>query len=153
MKDAADDDHRVCPHDVNYLVAAELPEMIGANDRVFVTAPDIVHARFEFNDVVDMRLICNRPVHSTTNATQRKFPARVAAGQLLERRDHPICIEASIRKVDIPVDAKFHLSALLRCRRVDSCGTQALEMILTLIRIHNMNRLVATLEPISYEWE
>ena len=77
----------------------------------------------------------------------------VAASQLLERRDHAIRIEAAIRKVDVRVNAKLQLSALLRSRRVDSYVGQALEMVLTLIRIHNVNRLMATLESIFYEWE
>ena len=49
----------------------KLPEMVGANDRVFVTTPHIVYTRLELNDIVDMRLILNRPVHTATNATQR----------------------------------------------------------------------------------
>ena len=45
------------------------------------------------------------------------------------------------------------LSALLRSRRVDSYLSQALEVVLTLIRINHVNRLVAALESIFYEWE
>ena len=72
---------------------------------------------------------------------------------MLKRRDHAIRIETAIRKVDLSIDAKLQLSALLRSRRVDPCVSEALEVILTLIGINNVNGLVATLESIFYEWE
>jgi hypothetical protein len=153
LKDAADDDHRVGSHDVDHLVAAKLLEMIGANDHVLVTKPNIIYARLELNDIVNMRLIFNRPVHATTNATQRVFSTGVAAGQLLKRRDHAICIETAIRKVDVLINAKLQLSALLRSCRIDSSRSQAFKMVQTLIRIHDVNRLMATPESFFYEWK
>jgi len=153
LKNAADDDHRVGPHYVNHFVAAKLPQMISANDRVFVTTPYLIHARLELNDIVDMRLIFHRPVHTTTNATQRISFAGVAAGQLLKDPDHAIRIEAAIRKINVSVDAKLQLSTLLRSQRVDPCLDQALEVVRTLIRVHNVNRLMTPLESILYEWE
>jgi len=127
--------------------------MVGTNDGVFVATPNVIYARLELNDIVDMRSIFHRPVHTTANPTQRILPAAIAAGQLLEYRDHAIWIETSIRKVDFGVDAKLQLAALLRRRRVDSRASQALEMVLTLSRINHMNCLVATLEPVFYEWK
>jgi hypothetical protein len=153
LKDAPDNDHRVGAHYINHLVASKLTEMVGTNDGVFVATPNIVYARLELDDVVDMRSILNRPVHTTTNATQRIFAAGVAVGQLLEYRNHAIWIEAAIGEVDVGINAELELSVLLRNSRVNSYGTQALDMILTLIRIYDMNRLVATLKPILYEWE
>jgi hypothetical protein len=49
MQEAADDDHRMRPHDVDHRVASKFAELVGADHRVVVTTPDIVHARFEFN--------------------------------------------------------------------------------------------------------
>ena len=54
MKDAADDDHRMGPHDINHRVARKLPEMVGADDCVVVTTPNFVYTRLELNDIVDM---------------------------------------------------------------------------------------------------
>ncbi len=54
LEDAADDDHRVRSHDLDHLVATKLIEMIGTNDRVFVTPPNFIYARFEFNHIVDV---------------------------------------------------------------------------------------------------
>ena len=62
-------------------------------------SPHVVYTRLELNDIVDVRPILDGPVHTTTNATQRKRPLGVVAGQLLERRDHAIRIETAIRKV------------------------------------------------------
>ena len=46
-----------------------LPEMVGADDCVIVAAPNIVYARFELNDIVNVRPIVNGPIHATTNPT------------------------------------------------------------------------------------
>ncbi len=153
MKHTSDDDHRMRPHDINHLVAAKLPEMVGANDRVFVTPPNLVHPRLELDDIIDMRLISNRPVHTTTNATQRICSPGAVAGQLLEHRDHAIWIENAIRKVSFGIAAKLELPGLLRNRCVDTHFGQSLQMILTLLRIQDVNRLVARLESVFYEWK
>ena len=39
-------------------------KMVRADDRIVVATPHIIHARFELNEVVDVRLIFNRPVHA-----------------------------------------------------------------------------------------
>ena len=75
----------------------------------------------------------------------------VVAGQLLKRRDHAIRIEAAIGKVDIRVHAKIQLSALLRDGRINAGLVQPLQVTLTLIGIHDVNRLVAALETVFYE--
>jgi len=72
---------------------------------------------------------------------------------LLKRRDHTLRIEAAIREIDIGVDAKVQLSALLRRRCIDSCLNQALEVVLTLIRIDDVNSLMPTLESVFNERE
>jgi hypothetical protein len=72
---------------------------------------------------------------------------------LLKHCDHAIRIEAAIRKVDVRVDANLQLSSLFRRSRIYSCGSQALQMVRTLMWINNVNRLVATLESIPYERE
>ncbi len=59
----------------------------------------------------------------------------------------------AIRKIDIGIHAKLQLPALLRCRGVDPCLRQPVEVVLTLIRIHNMNRPMATLEPVPDKWQ
>ena len=110
LKDAADDDHRMGPHDVNHRVAPEFAEMVGADDCVVVAAPHVIYTRLELNDIVDMRPILDGPVHTTTNATQRKAPLALLAGQLLECRDHAIRIETAIRKVSFDIGAKLELS-------------------------------------------
>jgi hypothetical protein len=153
LKDTADDDHGMGPHYVNHRFATKVPEMIGANDGVFVPTPHIIHTRLELNDSVEMRLIFHGPVHTTTNATERISCGGAAASQLLKRGDHAIRVETAIRKVDVGVSAKLQLSALLGSRRVDAYVSQSLEVVLTLIRINNVNRLMATLESIFYEWE
>jgi hypothetical protein len=45
------------------------------------------------------------------------------------------------------------LSALPGGIRINPYRSQTLQMILMLPRIYNVNRLVATLEPVLYEWQ
>jgi hypothetical protein len=135
LKDAADDDHGMSSHDINHSVTPKTPEMVSTDDRVIVTKPHVIYTRLELNHVVYMRSIFNRPVHTTTNAALRKSSLGVSAGQLLKHLQHPILIEAAIWKVDFRVGAKLELSAMLRDRRVDARGSQALQMVLALIRV------------------
>src|SRR5580698_2845040 len=109
--------------------------MVSTYDRVVVSKPHVVHTRLELNHVIDMRSIFNRPVHTATNAAQRKSSLCVSAGQLLKHLQHPILIEAAIWKVDFGVGPKLELPALLRDRRLDARSSQALQMVLTLLRV------------------
>jgi hypothetical protein len=54
LKDAADDDHGMGPHDVNHHVTPKFSERVGADDCVLVAAPHVVDTRLELNDIVDM---------------------------------------------------------------------------------------------------
>ena len=93
------------------------------------------YTRLKLNHIVDMRSIFNRPVHTATNATRRKIALGVSTGQLLKHLQHPVLIEAAIRKVDFCVNPKLELPALLRFRRVDARGSQALEMVMALLGV------------------
>jgi hypothetical protein len=80
LKDTADDDQRMGPHDIDYCIATELPQVISADDSVVVAKPYVVDTRLKLDHVVDMRSILNRPVHTATNTAPRKSPGRVTAG-------------------------------------------------------------------------
>jgi hypothetical protein len=126
LQDAADDHHGMSSHDVNHCVTTEMAEMVGTDNGVVVPKPYVVYTGLELNHVIDMRSIFNRPVHTATNAAQRKSSLGVSAGQLLKYFEHPILIEAAIWKVDFGVGSKLELPALLRDRGIDACRSQAL---------------------------
>jgi hypothetical protein len=63
-------DHRMRPHDVDHGIPAELREMVGADNGVVISAPNIVHTRFKLDHIVDTRLISRRPIHPAHDATQ-----------------------------------------------------------------------------------
>jgi hypothetical protein len=151
LKNAPDDDHRMCPHDVDHRVSSKFPQLVGADDRVVVAEPYVVDTRLELNYVIDMRPIFNRPVHTATNAAQRKSSFVVSAGQLLKCLQHSILIEAAIGKVDFGVGPKLELAALLRDRRIDASGSQALQVVLTLLRVQDVNGFVSRLQPVFNE--
>ena len=123
------------PHDVNHRVTPKIPEMVSTDDRVVVTKPHVVYTRLELNHVIDMRSNFNRPVHTTTNATQWESSLGVSASQPFKHLQHPILIEAAIRKVNFGVGPQLKLPALLRNRRVDARCSQALQMALALLRV------------------
>ena len=93
-------------------VSAKFGEVVHADDRVIVTAPDIIHPRFEFYEIIDVGSTFSRPIHVTDNATEWKSALSVAAGQLLEHSQHAILIETAIPKVCFGVAQKFELPSL-----------------------------------------
>src|SRR5208283_5470400 len=125
--------------------------MVGADDRVVVATPHVIHPRFELNEIVNVRSIFNRPVHAAANTTEREAPLSITARDLLECCQHPILIETAFPKIDFGVDANLELSALPGSCRVDSDCGQSSQMDMTLIRIHDVDRLVAALEPVLNE--
>ena len=49
--------HRVRPHDVDHGIPAELREMVGTDNGIVVSAPNIVHTRFKLDHILEtMRL-------------------------------------------------------------------------------------------------
>src|SRR6185295_14968878 len=153
LNDAADDDHRMRPHDVDHGVAAELPGAVRADHRIGVTAPDVVDAGFELDHVVDGCPAFGKPIHLADNTAERKWMCRVTAGELLEYRQHSILIEVPVANVGLRAAAQFELAALRGGRSVDACGGQATQMIGTLVRVDDVNRFVPTVEPVFHEWQ
>jgi hypothetical protein len=151
LKNAADDHHGMSSHDVNHRVSPKTAEMVGTNNRVVVPKPYVIDTRLELNHVIDVRSILGCPVHAATNAAQRKSSLGVSAGQLFKHLQHPILIETAIWKVDFGVGPKLELSILLCGHRVDACSSQALEMVLALLRVQDVNRLVPRPQPVLYE--
>jgi hypothetical protein len=153
LKDAADDNHGMSPHDVNDCVTSKTAETVSADDRVVVAKPNVVNTRLELNHVIDVRSICNRPVHAATDAAQGKSSLGVSARQLLKYLEHPILIETAIWKVDLGVGSKLELPVLLRDRRVNARGRQPLQMVVTLPRVQHMNGFVTRFQPVLNERE
>src|SRR5258705_13702104 len=129
LKDAADDDGRMRPHDVDHGVTAESAQVVRANHRIVVTSPQIVDARLEFNELVDVRSTICPPVHSADDATERKPVGRVTAGELLEYLQHPMLIEAAVAKVRVRVRPNLELTRSLSGGGIDPDRRQALQMI------------------------
>jgi hypothetical protein len=153
LKYAAYDDHGMRPHDVNHGISSNFREIVGADHHIVVAPPDIVHTRFELNQVVDMRPAVSRPFHVANDAAERKTAVRVVARQLLEKLQHPVLIEVTVTKICFGVGSKLELTAPLGGRRIDACRSQALQMIVMLPRIYHVDGLIATLKPVLYEWK
>src|SRR6202050_5574247 len=107
MQEATDDDHAMCPHDVDHRIASKFAELVGADHRVVMTTPHIVDARFEFHEIVNVGLIFNCPVHPTANAAQRESTFGSAASHLLERCQHAILIKTAVPNVCFGIDPNF----------------------------------------------
>lgn len=153
MKYAADDDHGVRPHDVNHGVSSNSREIVGADHYIVVAPPYIVHTRFELNQVVHMRPAAGRPFHVTNDAAERKTAVRVAARQLLEKLQHAVLIEVTVRKICFGIGPKLELAAVPGGRRIDACRSQALQMIVMLPRTYNVDGLISALKAVLYEWQ
>src|ERR1700752_4065258 len=151
LKDAADDDHRMRPHDVDHGVAAELPGAVRADHRIVVAAPDVVDAGFELDHVVDGCPAFGNPIHLADDTADRKWMCRVTAGEQLECRQHSILIEVPVAKVGLRAAAQFELAARRGGGGVDASGGQAPQKIGTLARIDDVNRFVPTGEAVFHE--
>src|SRR5580700_4054540 len=129
LKNAADNDHRMGPHDVDDRVSSELPEMIRADDGVLVMLPDFIYARLEFHQIVDVRLTFGRPVHAANNAAKRKSSLGVGTGQLFKRFQHPVLIETALAKVRFGVGPQLELPTLPRRLWIDPNLGQSPQMV------------------------
>src|SRR5215472_12385748 len=141
----------MCPKDVNHSVSAKFPKMIGADDSVLMAVPQFVHTRFELQDIVCIKSSLDNPVHAAHDTAERESSLGVAARQLLELLHHPILIEAAVRNVRLGVGFELELTALLGGCRVDTCRNQTVQVVVPLFRVNNVNRLVATPEPVLNE--
>lgn len=105
---------------MNHRASSKFRQIVDANDRIIVVTPHIIYSRFEFDEILDVRLTIRCPVHVANDATERKSSLGIAAGQLLERFQHSILIETAISKVGFGIGQKLELAALLSGCRVDS---------------------------------
>src|SRR5258706_14477127 len=79
LKDAANDDDRMRPHDVDHRVTAESAQLVRANHRIVVTIPQIVDAGLEFNEPIEEGSTLFGPDHSASVTTERLREVRVYA--------------------------------------------------------------------------
>jgi hypothetical protein len=122
--------------------------MVGANHRVVVAVPYIVHTRLELNYIINIRSTFDYPVHSADNSAKRESALSVSAGQLLEHFQHPIRIETAVTKVGFCVGSKLELAALLAGDRIDSYSSQALQMIFVLSGVDYVDGLMSAFESV-----
>lgn len=139
--------------DIDYRIAFELRQVVGADDGVVVPAPDIIHARLKFNDVLQSGLVSDHPIHSAHNAAEREPSRRISGSKLFESLKHSVLVEFAIAKIGFGVNPDFQLPGLLSNRRVDSRRSQPTQVLVPLAGIYDMNRLVAALKSLFNEWE
>jgi hypothetical protein len=153
LKNAADDDHGMRPHDVNHCVSSNVREIIGADHSIVVAAPYIVHTRFELDEIVHMRSTPSRPCHAANDAAEWKTTVCVAARQAFEKLQHLILIEATVTKICFGIGSKLELAAIPGGRRIDAGRGQAPQMIAMLRWIYHVDGLIAALKAVLYEWK
>ncbi len=107
LKNAADDDHRLGPHDIYHGVAAELSKIVDADNGVIVTAPDVVNPRLERDQIVNAGRMPAGPFHLTNDTAERVWPIDRAARDEFERLKHAILIESAVAEIGVGVDVKL----------------------------------------------
>ena len=63
LQDAADDDHRMGPHNVHDDLPAKLGEIVRSDDRVWIARQHIVQPRLVLHQVIDTRSVFQGPFH------------------------------------------------------------------------------------------
>src|SRR3982751_1334488 len=114
-------------------------------------APDVVHARLELDHVVDERSPCGCPVHAADNAAPLVAIRRPEVGELREDLQHPTLIDLPVAKVRVRVAPQLEVPSRLSSGRVDADASESVHVIVTLVRIDDVNRPVAAREAVSDE--
>lgn len=108
VEDAANDHHRMCPHNVQDGVS-KTSEVGGADDCVVVSGPHVIHSRLKLNYLIHVRSALAHPIHAADDPTDRVPSAAVAAGQLLEYLKHSVLIEPPVTQVGFRRRPKLEL--------------------------------------------
>jgi hypothetical protein len=153
LKNAADDDHGMCPHDIHHDVTTELGEIVDADDGVVVTAPDVIDPRFELDQIVNAIRMPASPFHLTNDPAAGVRAVGRAACEVLEHPKHAILIEPAIAEIGVGIDAKFELAAAPCFHGVDSGSGQVPDMAIVALGADDMDRLMAAVEAILNEWQ
>ncbi len=153
LKNAADDDHGMSPHDIHHDVTAELGEVVDTDDGVVVTAPDVIDPRFELDQIVNAARMPAGPFHLTDDPAAGVRAACRAACEALEHPKHAILIEPAIAEIGVGVDAKFELAAAPCFHGVDSGSGQVPDMAIVALGADDVDRLMAAVEAILNEWQ
>ncbi len=148
LKNAADDDHRMRPHDIHHGVTAEFGKILDADDSVIVTAPDVIDPRLEFDQVVDAGRSPARPFHLTNDSAERVWSLDRATRDTLEHLKHAVLIEPAILEIHVSIDAKFQLAAALCRRNVNSGSGQMPDVTVATIGTDDVDRFMDAAEAI-----
>ena len=105
LEDAADDDHRVRPHDVDDDLTAKLGEIVDSYDRILITRQNKVQSRLVLHQIVNAGSIFERPFHVRDQASAREPLLRTPVQYLLDQSEHAVLIEVTITKIRVsPVE-------------------------------------------------
>ena len=151
LEDAADDDHRVGPHNVHNDIPAKLGEIVYSYDRVFIPGQQIVQPRLVLHQVINPRPIFQGPFHVGNQASQREALLSATFQHLLDQSKHPILIEMALPQVCVSPVAHLELAALFCRGHIDAGRRQPLEMFLPQPGIDDMEGLLAALESLLDE--
>ena len=101
LQNAADNDHRVRPHDVNYNLPAKLGEVVDSYDRVLISRQNVIQPRLVRHQVVDPRSIFEGPFHVSDQPSEREPLLNAAVEDLLNQSEHPVLIEVTIAQIRV----------------------------------------------------
>lgn len=149
LKDAAEDDHRVCPHDVNDYVRAEFGKVVHADDRVLIVGRNVVEPRFVLEKVIHARSALQRPVHLGYETGQRASTLLAPFERLPEQVEHFVLIEATTRKIRVFPSVELQLTAFLCPGNIDAGRLESPDVFVTQPGVDDMECLVAPLEALS----
>src|SRR5712664_2292718 len=101
LEDAADDDHRVGPHDVDDDLPAKLGEIVQSYDRVLIARQHTIQPRLVLLYVVDSRSIFKGTFHMGDQPGHGGPLLDAAVKDLLDEGEHPVLIEVTIAQIGV----------------------------------------------------
>ena len=95
LEDAANDDHRMGPHNVNNDVPAKLGEIVRSYDRVGIPGQKIVQPRLVLHQVIHTWSVFQGLFHMGDQTNQQEPLLSTALKDLLDQRQHLVLIEVA----------------------------------------------------------
>jgi hypothetical protein len=146
LEDAANDDHRMGPHNIHDDIPAKLGEIICSDDRVWIPGQQIVQPRLLLHQVINPRPVFQGPFHMGDQTREREPWLSTAPQHLLDQRQHLILIEVAVAQIRVSPIAQLELAAPLGRRHIDTGGRQPAHVFLTQRGIDDMEGLLAARE-------
>src|SRR5579884_1064889 len=151
LKDAADNHHRMRPHNVHNNLGAEPGQVIRSAHGVVVLGQHIVEPGLVFHDVLNAGPVLQRPLHVGHQPGQAEAPSLAALQDLFDEGEHAVLVKVAFAQVGVLPAPDLELPFLFGPVYVDARLFQAPAMLRSVSILDNVERLIVLPESLFDE--